>query len=432
MKKEQDFDMETYINKRMLEITSLKDRRLFKEITEKLLLEINDYNQKAYQTLEQRILNEHKSQQNDFAIYLTLTDLKHYDATDTFMYPMAAEDVKQNDYDNAEIRKALEHNENIKLLTVFIQTTVTNIHKLMNTNRFFQGVIRTQKAEYKGTFQISRNERYLELVKNLYYIFGVNYQPWMTVCEAYIAKMFDVFLCSAPQIPEKDEILEVSIDFEEFNDSVYYNMIPLWNLEKKLEKTSTYPEACIDKVNYEHRIFSHRLKEECEYLIMNTDIEITNIRRLNGDLLITCPLDNPCEWSLYQVNKRNGKEYYLYPMLSNQSKESFAGSLTEMFRRSIKTKAELARLMEAFSYDNYVIFKEFEILETAPEELNTCNYNMDGFILDEIRIGRSRQTLVLYFAAVEQGHYLNEDIMSFLVTQVQKIFPEYLCIGELI
>ncbi len=432
MKPEQDFDMESYINKRMLEITSLKDRRLFKEITEKLLLEINDYNQKAYETLEQRILNEHKSQQNDFAIYLTLTDLKHYDATDTFMYPMAAEDVKRKDYDNAEIRKALTHNENIKLLTVFIKTTVTNIHKLMNTDRVFQGVLRTQKAEYKGTFRISRNEKYLDLVKNLYYIFGVNYQPWMTVCEAYLAKMFDVFLCAAPQMPEKEEILEVTIDFEEFNDSVYYNMIPLWNLEKKLEKTSTYPEACIDKVNYEHRIFSHRLKEECEYLIMNTDIEITNIRRLNGDLLITCPLNNPCEWNLYQVNKRNGKEYYLYPMLSNQSKESFAGSLTEMFRRSIKTKAELGRLMEAFSYDNYVIFKDFEILETAAEGLNACNYNMDGFILDEIRIGRSRQTLVLNFAAVEQGHYLNEDIMSFLVTQVQKIFPEYLCIGKLI
>ncbi len=432
MKQEQDFDMESYINKRMLEITSLEDRRLFKEITEKLLLEINHYNQKAYRTLEQRILNEHKSQQNDFAIYLTLTDLNHYDATDTFMYPMIAEDVKRKYYDTAEIRKALDHNENIKLLTVFVKTTVTNIHKLMSSDRTFQGVLRTQKAEYKGTFRISRNERYMELVKELYYIFGVNYQPWMTVCEAYIAKMFEIFLCSAPQLSEKEEILEVTIDFEEFNGSVYYNMIPLWNLEKILEKTSTYPEACIDKVNYEHRIFSHRLKEDCEYLIMNTDKEITNIRRLNGDLLITCPLDNPCEWSLYQVNRRSGKEYYHYPVLSNQSKESFAGSLTEMYRRSIKTKAELARLMEAFSYDNYVVFKEFEILETAPEGLNACNYNMDGFILDEIRIGRSRQTLVLNFAAVEQGHYLNEDIMSFLVTQVQKIFPEYLCVGKLI
>jgi len=118
--------------------------------------------------------------------------------------------------------------------------------------------------------------------------------------------------------------------------------------------------------------------------------------------------------------------------LSNQSKESFAGSLTEMFRRSIKTKSELARMMEAFSYSNYVVFQDFEILDTVPEALQVCNYNMDGFILDEIRIGNSCQALVLSFQAAQQGHYLNEDIMSFLVTQVQKLFPEYLCIGRLI
>lgn len=432
MSNEQDFDMESYINKRMLEITSLEERRIFKEITEKLLLEVNNYNQNAYKTLEQKILNEHKTQQNDFAIYLTLTDLSHYDATDTFMYPMIAEDTKKCEISMRDIKKALETGEKYKLFTVFLKISVSDIYKLLDRNRIFHGVIRTPKNEYKGEFTLFRNERYMDLIKDLYYIFGVNYQPWMTVCEAYIAKMFDVCLCSVEKLPDKEEVQEIIIDFEEFSEQVQYNMIPLWNLEKKVEKTSTYPDACIDKINYEHRIFAHRLKEECEYLIMNTDIEITNIRRLNGDLLISCPVDNPCEWLLYQVNKRSGKEYYLYPVLSNQSRESFAGSLTEMFRRSIKTKAELARLMEGFSYGNYVVFQDFEILETEPEGFEACNYNMDGFILDEIRIGNSRQTLVLSFQAVKQGHYLNEDIMSFLVTQVQKLFPEYLCIGRLI
>lgn len=432
MSNEQDFDMESYINKRMLEITSLEDRRIFKEITEKLLLEVNDYNQRAYRDLEQKILNEHKTQQNDFAVYLTLTDFNHYDATDTFMHPMIAEDTKKRDISIKDIRKALKAGEKYRVFTIFLKTSVSDIFNLLHKDRKFQGVIQTNKNKYKGEFVLSRNERYMDLIKDLYYIFGVNYQPWMTVCEAYIAKMFDVFLCSVEELPEKEEVQEIMVDFEEYSGQVQYHMIPLWNLEKKVEKTSTYPDACVDKINYEHRIFAHRLKEECEYLIINTDVEITNIRRVNGDLLISCPLDNPCEWQLYQVNKRSGKEYYLYPVLSNQSKESFAGSLTEMFRRSIKTKSELARMMEAFSYNNYVVFQDFEILDTVPEVLQVCNYNMDGFILDEIRIRNSRQALVLSFQAVEQGHYLNEDIMSFLVTQVQKLFPEYLCVGRLI
>lgn len=432
MSNEQDFDMESYINKRMLEISSLEDRRIFKEITEKLLLKVNEYNQKAYRTLEKNVLNEHKTQQNDFAVYLTLTDLDHYDATDTFMHPMITEDTKKHDISMKDVNEALNAGKHYKVFNVFLKTNVTAIYNLIHKNRIFHGMIRTNKNKYKGEFILSRNEQYMDLIKDLYYIFGVNYQPWMTVCEAYIAKMFDVFLCSVEEVPEKEEIQEVTVDFEEYSEQVNYHMIPLWNLEKKVEKTSTYPDACIDKINYEHRIFAHRLKEECEYLIINTDVEITNIRRVNGDLLISCPLDNPCEWQLYQVNKRGGRECYLYPVLSNQSKESFAGSLTEMFRRSIKTKSELARMMEAFSYSNYVIFKDFEILDNVPEDLQVCNYNMDGFILDEIRIGNSRQALVLSFQAVEQGHYLNEDIMSFLVTQVQKLFPEYLCAGRLI
>lgn len=432
MEEYQEFDMEKYIKKRMLEITSLEDRRLYKEIVEKLLLDIYKYNKKSFDDLEQRILNEHKSQQNDFAVYLTLTDRKHYDATDTFMYPMIEDDVKEREYHSKEILDGLKKGDKVKIDTIFLQASVSVINKLLEEKRTFQGVIHTTKGEHKGTFELVRNEQYMELVKDLYYIFGVNYQRWMTVCEAYITKMFDVYLCSMEKLPDKEEIVDVNIDFEELSELVYYDMIPLWNLEKKIEKTSTYPEPCIDKINYEHRIFAHRLKEECEYLIINTDVEITNIRRFNGDLIITCPLDNPCEWKLYQVNKRTGKEYYLYQVLSNQSKESFAGSLAQMYQRSVKTKAEIARMIESFSYDNYVIFKDLEIMDTCPEELKLCNYNMDGFILDEIRIGNSQQVLVLNFAAVEPNHYLNEDIMSFLVTHVQKIFPEYICMGRLL
>ena len=53
---------------------------------------------------------------------------------------------------------------------------------------------------------------------------------------------------------------------------------------------------------------------------------------------------------------------------------------------------------------------------------------MDDFIKDEIRIGTSQQTMILYFKQRKQD-YLNEDIMSFLVTQIQKLFPEYYCVG---
>ena len=432
MENQENFDMEAYISKRMMEISRLEERALYKEIVGKLLLELYEYNRTSYKELEERILNESKSEQSDYAVYLTMTDREHYDATDEFMHPMKQEDTEKKEIPYEDVRKALKEHEEYRLYSIFLQASASDIHGLLQSDREFYGLIKTANREYKGTFRIRKNDEYLDMVKELYYIFAANYQPWITVCEAYLTKMLDVYLCSAENMPKNDVIKEIQIDFEEYSDRVRYEMFPLWNLKRMREKTSTYPEPSIDKTNYEHQIFSHRLNLECEYLVTDTDVEITNIRRVNGDLLISCPIDKPCDWNMYQVNKRNGKERYLYPVLSNQYKESFSGNITEMFRKSIKTKAEMARLIESFPYERYLRFRGMEITEEAPDGWESGNYSMDGFIQDEIRIGKLGQVLNIVFAPVDEENYLNEDVMSFLVTQVQKIFPEYLCLGRLI
>lgn len=56
---------------------------------------------------------------------------------------------------------------------------------------------------------------------------------------------------------------------------------------------------------------------------------------------------------------------------------------------------------------------------------------MDDFIVDEFRTKSNRDVLLLHFGAIDPENYLNTDIMSFLVTQAQKLFPEYECRGML-
>ena len=58
MEDRQDFDMRHYIEKRMLEIKNLGDRMLFKEAVGEILLSVYEYNRKAYEELEKRILDE--------------------------------------------------------------------------------------------------------------------------------------------------------------------------------------------------------------------------------------------------------------------------------------------------------------------------------------------------------------------------------------
>lgn len=432
MRENSGFDMKEYIRKRMLEIEQFEDRNLFKNVVGDLLVQVYEYNKSLYTELEDKILNESSAVQNRYTIYVSMTDRQHYDATDSFLQPMLMRDTTKYEISLQDAAKELKEKKELKLHTVFCEAKTSRIHQLLRTRRTFSGTIKTEKQEYKATFIVKKNEEYLNLIKELYDIFGTNHQPWSTVCSAYLEKMLDVYLSSTEPIKGSDKIMAVQVDYEEYAGQMLTDMIPLWNLSPRKAKTSTYTSPCVDRINYEHKIFGHRLKRGCEYLVRNTSVEITNIRRVHGDLYITCPIEEICEWEFYQVNKRKKGESYGYPVLSNQYKESFSGAITEMFQKSIKTKGELARLIEAFQYGDYLSFCDIQIADKIPLECPGSNYNMDGFIQDEIRRGNNRQVLVIDFKAADQDNFLNEDIMSFLVTQVQKIFAEYYCVGRLI
>lgn len=83
----------------------------------------------------------------------------------------------------------------------------------------------------------------------------------------------------------------------------------------------------------------------------------------------------------------------------------------------------------SYGYNDVVSFQRVELGVKAPPEPET--YDMDRFITDELRRKEARETMLLHFSAADPDNYLNLDLMSFLVTKVQKLFPEYVCVGIL-
>lgn len=57
---------------------------------------------------------------------------------------------------------------------------------------------------------------------------------------------------------------------------------------------------------------------------------------------------------------------------------------------------------------------------------------MNGFILDEIRDRDYEKRLVLLFRKKSALSFLLRDIMSFLVSEVQLMYGEYRCEGQLL
>lgn len=425
-----DLDMEEYLSSRVLEIQDLRERKLFKDVVEKLLLELHHYTQAEYHALEDRVFGELQSVQNDYAISIGLTDLAHFDATDTFLQPIFWEDTEKQEYPVAELLSYMEEGRPYPLHTLFLEADCQIVDQFAQTGRIYQGVVCTEHGEFRAKYVIRPNHKYLDKIEQLYHVFNANFLPWTTICTAYLHKFFQVELLEVEDLNPKEVIQEIQVDFEEFQDAVRYHYVPLWNLVQVKEKTSTYPEPCMDKINFDHRIFAHRLDAECQYLVANSEIELLNIRRIHGDLILSCPDENPHQWILYRVNRSGRRSSSLYPVLSNLSAESFAGNLSERYRRGVKTKAEIARILSAYPYEDYVCFQDVILLPTGKEAGQT--YPMNAFLLDELRIEHKNTDMLLTFTSSKPEYFLTKDIMSFLVSQIQELFPEYNCIGRLV
>ena len=100
------------------------------------------------------------------------------------------------------------------------------------------------------------------------------------------------------------------------------------------------------------------------------------------------------------------------------------------WNQQIRTKTELAHFIKGFGLEDYVRYQDCQVEDDFPGNRET--YAVNCFIPDEIRLRSTQKKLVLYFQPGKQERWLQRDILSFLVSEVQRIYPEYDCGGILV
>ena len=424
---EEDKKIEEYIDERLLKVKDLNERKMLRELLGEVFVPFCDYIQTEYKNLEDKIGSEKENQVGDFSIKTGIIEKKKFDVTKEVMYPMVSQDMEEVKVDIKELRDAVSSNKNFYLFSIFLKADYLVIQSLIDTDRKFKGVIYTEDSEYRGVFKIRKNQKYLKMIEELYYIFNQNKISWQSVCAPYLHKIFDVYLCSTERSVD-EQIVEVKVDFEELTEYVGYDYVPIWNVEAIVEKTSVYPEPCMDQIHYQHIIYKHRLEEDKEYLVTDRDIDLLNVRKINGDLWITCSESAAHKWNLYKINHNEWKAEK-YPIFQNQRKDNGIEKNLPNYLKRIRTRAELKNFINSLGYEQYMELASVEVLDSPPKKIET--YSMDEFIIDEIRIGKNNITLLLKFRVKTGNYFLNRDIMSYIVTRVQEQYPEYYCVGKL-
>ena len=424
-----DFDIENYVRKRIPQLQNLENRELFKEILANSTLELYSHIKEEYDALEHRVFEETLNVERMPDLTTCVIPADEYDVTDAFMHPIFEEDLQQVKINGQEMITAVQTGGDFYLYTVMIQEDYLTLKNLLQENRTFKGTIENEYGETPARFILKPNLRYRKKIEELYDITKLNFLPWRGVNAPYLYKIFDVYVVQIEEWDDQLEVKKVTVEFDELADKILLKPLPLWNAKEVTIKANSYPQPAVDRKYYEHYLYSAQFNPEREYLLKHSDTVIRHIRRENGDLYINCDSDLPGDWLFYEFAHGANPKNYSTPLMTNAQDETFSRVLAEYFGQRIKTRTELVRFLKSFKCSEYLTFVDAKIHRNQ-KDFET--YSTEEFIDFEYRSGDRDQIFEMSFRPADEDFYLNRDIMSFLATEVQHIFPEYQCVGKLV
>lgn len=415
---EDGFDYQKYIEDRLLEVGNLSERKELKEVMGRTLLPFYEQAEEAYRELEQRLFACDQKREDAYRIAIGIERRDRIDLADKSLVPMCMEDMHEHPFDIARFRECQEAGLGCYAYTVFMNADYLKIKSMDGDGRRFCGTVKTTYGEeYKARFQVKKCRKYIDMLGKLYGEFINNGIPWRTVCAPYLYKLYDVYIIGT-DCPDEEEIDTIHVDFEEFADNVCYQYVPLWNISSVEVMTSSYPKFVLDKIHYLHTIFATKLDSKKDYLISN-QVRLWDVSRQNGELRIQCDEKEPVNWTLREFFYEKSMMEPGLPVFDNKGNTG---------RESIHTVAEARHYVLRLGYGEYLRLDDIRLDDGS---LREETYGMDAFITEEIRQRDDRRKLYFVFTASDGRNVLNRDIMSYLVSCMQLIYPEYQCIGSI-
>ena len=424
-------NMEELIKEEINKISGLAERVVFKDIVEQIFLSLYETNLKMYSNLEERVMKELSFDINRYRVCNLVAEKKYVDMSHHLLRPIHEEDVKEKFCDLREIMEDFKVQGMSLVKTVFLEGDYLQIEELMKLGKR-KGNLVTNRREYPAEFLLKRNVTYLEEITHLYELFVSNAICWKTLNTCYLYKFVDLYLLEDGFTFETGEKLErIEVDWEEYEKMAHENYVPLWNIQKLTLNSVGFPVPCEDHKNFEHVISIKDYGDEHVYLIDDIS-SIFHLQQQPGRLVVTAKEAEAKKWNIYMIRSGENKKFerFSLPLLDNNRKDSFVEYFWKKQGVQVKTEAELGRLIRGYGLEEYIEFVGFEICNTVPAVKES--YSMNSFILDEIRDRDSSKALLLEFKGGLKHPFLHRDMMSFVVSEVQLLYPEYQCFGRLV
>lgn len=405
---EKQFDYEDYIQKRLKEIDDLDERRFAKNLLLENLGSIFAWTEDKYKSLEERILSGLDVSWRHFNIYTTIAERSAYDPINSFWHPMCEDDIRPG--------------RRRERITIYLAADDGKCREFLR-QKTITGTDRETGDSF--CFKIEKTARYQERMQKLYRLFSGNHIPWQTVNLGHVERFFDL-------VPAEDTPFDADAAYlcGEWDEYILWEMIPLWNIEKREVHSVEYRIPCVDEIFYEHIIYLPETEDGEDGYLAETKEEVLSIRYEGNRILLRTREDSLGDTLLYRLHQdRSESDFgYPYPVLSNCKKDNLAARYLQQTGRFLQTPLELYRKIEEMSEGYRLDISGYEITDRV-EGGALCG-DMNSFMGEQLFSRDKRNILLLRIRRGQQeDDYLYESRIRYVLTQLQMEFLEYRCMG---
>ena len=426
--------MKKLIQDRLNTISDLDERRMLRNVMLDVYENVVNYNMDMYERLEHRIYSEITDPKESYYVYTSIDTIDNIDPIDDFLHPMIPSDLEDTVYDMKGMNEKLQSGEPVVIASVLMKCNASMIKSMLERERVYKGYVKTDKEVYEVDVQIKQCDKYIKEIEKLYRVFQNNSIEWGTINCPYAYKFVDIVLSTPLPLEQNEQIKEISVDLAEYEQFKVPNAILLWNIVRFKARDAEFPTPMpvVDRIVYEHTIALEAYGIQNGYLVALDNRDYIYRRRKPDELTIVSTDNEQASWEILKVESISnaGQRTYPFELMSNRRDLGFSGKFSSAKSLVIRTRGEIARLLQSYDeVSKQVQFREVEILEEYNKPYDTFDFNT--FIDDNIRIDRYKKIMLITFSATDVDDYLLSDKMSFLISEIQILFPEYKCIGEL-
>ncbi len=349
---------------------------------------------------------------------------------DLYLYEVNYEPILAEDKEEINIKEVLSKKEEKILKKVFINMDKRSLENINGT--ILNGKIVGSNIEYPIKLKLERDSKYLEKMKKLYDVSSLNNIKWKTYNIPYLRKIFK--LTAEEYDPEMIENLtgeeHLVINNNDLKGYWIEDHIILWNIKEEATMSDGLIKPTVNKIHFEHTVVFDDVRRI--YLCPDEEVDIYLVAKTKENTIkIVTNEVRQVKWKFWTISYLEDKNYSKleYPPFDNKINDHFINQLKLENDIRLRNKNEIRRILNSYKdVKRYFKFLDVIISENNIEHEET--YEINEFIIDEFKLkGRNTRMYFLFEPLIKDS--FTDDILSFIISDMQLYFPEYECRGVL-